>query len=153
MLMYITILAGGTGSRLWPVSTQQYPKQFVRLLGDKTLIQHTAERFLGIADSAQICISTNTTYASLVSEQLGSYGIRHIVTEPAKRNTMGAILLMIKYLEDIEKVASDELLLIAPSDHYIHPVDRFTAYIQQGAKIAQLGKIVLFGVMPDKPET
>lgn len=151
--MYISILAGGSGSRLRPVSTQTYPKQFVSLLGDKTLIQNTVDRFLWMVTPDAIAISTNETYASLVKEQLSKQAITNIVTEPAKRNTMGAILLMMRYLEDVKRVSSDSLLLIAPSDHYIHPVDRFVAYVQQWAKIAQEGKIVLFGVMPDRPET
>ena len=149
--MKIIILAGGSGTRLWPLSRKNYPKQFLKLHGDKSLLVNTAERFLHAVKPEDIIVITNKDHEFLVRSQLE--WLQHIILEPVGRNTAPAIALAAKYC--LEKVGSgeDEVMFISPADHMIEPVDEFTDYLRLSEQIAQMGHIVTFGIKPVKPET
>ena len=114
---YAVIMAGGIGSRFWPVSTTEFPKQFHDMLGTgKTLLQKTFSRLNGLIPSENINILTNDRYIDIVLEQLPSITSRQVVLEPAMRNTAPCILLSAL---KIQKEDPDALMLVAPSDHWI----------------------------------
>lgn len=152
--MYSIILAWGWWTRLQPLSTEEKPKQFLPLINEKTLLQNTVERILQIDDDPQhIFISTGANYRDESLNQLQPYKIEKMIAEPERRNTAPAIAYIIKYLEDKEKVNSDAVILVCPSDHHIAPVEKYASYIQEGLQYAQEWEIVLFGIKPNVPET
>ncbi len=138
------ILSGGVGSRLWPISRQLFPKQFIKLLNNKSLFQNTLERNFGLVDSVEII--TNKEQFFLVIDQVTELNkeIRKIFIEPIGKNTAPAIAL--------SAILSDEndLLLITPSDHLI--AGNYEEAIAKAKKLAEEGYIVIFGIKPTKPE-
>lgn len=152
--MYSIILAWGGWTRLQPISTEEKPKQFLPLINKKSLLQNTVERILQIdKDPQHIFISTGPNYRDESLKQLTKYKVDKIITEPERRNTAPAIAYIIKYLEDQEKVKSDSIILVCPSDHHIAPVSKYASCIQEWEQYAKEGEIVLFGIKPDAPET
>lgn len=155
--MKAIILAGGSGTRLWPLSRKNYPKQFLRLNSEKSLLQQTAERLLTALSSEDIIVMTNNEYKFHVLSELNSLSlpspITNIILEPVSRNTAPAIALGVKYC--LEKLGCDEneVIFISPSDHIIRPVGKFTEYLKHAEEIAKEGNIVTFGIKPDRPET
>jgi mannose-1-phosphate guanylyltransferase/mannose-6-phosphate isomerase len=154
------ILAGGSGERLWPLSRKNYPKQFLKLNGDKSLLQQTAERLLCAVSAEDIIVLTNNTYKFHVLSDLNSLPATnhrvsdvHIILEPASRNTAPAIALGVKYCMEKLGCKKDEVIFLSPSDHVIKPADKFAEYMMLADEIAREGYIVTFGVRPDKPET
>ena len=145
------ILCGGSGSRLWPLSRKSYPKQFVPLLGNKTLFQNSAERLTGIQFKNPIIV-TNSDYRFIVSEQLQEIGIDPgaILIEPEGRNTAPAILAaaLFEY-----QTNPNSIIVVAPSDHVINDVNAFQLAIEEAYKVAQNGQIITFGIKPTHPET
>ena len=145
------ILAGGSGTRLWPLSRTSYPKQFVNLMGDSSLFMGTVERMQAVTDLSPTVVC-NEEHRFLVAEQLRlcNKSGSAIILEPAGRNTAPAITLAA--LAGIAD-GSDPLLLIAPSDHLISDVDSFAAAVSSGADLATAGRIVTFGLQPTRPDT
>jgi mannose-1-phosphate guanylyltransferase/mannose-6-phosphate isomerase len=145
------LMAGGSGTRLWPVSRKSFPKQFAPLIGDDTLFQASARRLSGKGFNDPV-VMTNSDFRFIVAEQLDQADIKagSIVIEPAGRNTAPAILAAA--LMSAEK-DPQTLLLVAPSDHVIPDSAAFVAAVEQGAVAAEAGKIVTFGITPDRPET
>ncbi|WP_438986309.1 mannose-1-phosphate guanylyltransferase/mannose-6-phosphate isomerase [Marivivens donghaensis] len=145
------ILCGGSGTRLWPLSRKSYPKQFVPLVGDKTLFQGSALRMTGTNFAAPIVI-TNSDFRFIVTEQLQEVGIDPgaIMIEPEGRNTAPAVLAAALYVarEDPEAV-----LLVAPSDHIIPDTKAFKTAIEAGLSAVDSGQLVTFGITPTHPET
>jgi mannose-1-phosphate guanylyltransferase/mannose-6-phosphate isomerase len=145
------ILCGGSGSRLWPLSRKSYPKQFVPLVGDKTLFQSSSERLTGPQFKKPIIV-TNSDYRFIVTEQLQEIGIDPgaILIEPERRNTAPAILAaaLYEYREN-----PDAIIVIAPSDHVIKDVNAFQLAIGEAYKVALDGQLVTFGIKPTHPET
>jgi mannose-1-phosphate guanylyltransferase / mannose-6-phosphate isomerase len=145
------LLCGGSGTRLWPLSRKSYPKQFVPLIGDKTLFQASAERLSG-AGYAKPLVLTNNDFRFIVTEQLAEAGIdpSAVLIEPEGRNTAPAILAAALHLEQED---SEALMLIAPSDHVIPDPEAFRAAVEKGAEAARSGQIVTFGITPTHGET
>lgn len=145
------LMAGGSGTRLWPVSRKSFPKQFAQLVGDETLFQASARR-LGGEDFAAPMVMTNSDFRFIVAEQLEQAGIEagSIVIEPSGRNTAPAILAAALMVAGHDPAG---LVLVAPSDHVIPDAAAFRAAVAQGAVAAQAGRIVTFGITPDRPET
>lgn len=153
--MKIVILAGGNGTRLFPLSRENKPKQFLKINSSKSLLIETISRFYGLITYKDIVIVTGEKYASSVKKELNEYNIKgiHIIIEPARRNTAPAITLAIKYCMSVLKCSSDEIIFIATSDHIIKPKDLFNRAVLKGVEFASRGKFVTFGVQPNKPET
>ena len=145
------ILCGGSGSRLWPLSRKSYPKQFVPLVGDKTLFQNSSERLTGKQFKNPVIV-TNSDYRFIVTEQLQEIGIDPgaILIEPEGRNTAPAILAaaLYEYREN-----PDAILVVAPSDHVINDINAFQLAIDEAYKVALDGQLVTFGIKPTHPET
>jgi len=148
---YAVIMAGGVGSRFWPVSTQKYPKQFHDMLGTgTTLIQHTFNRLTKFIPSSQIYIATNARYKALVMEQLG-VSANQLIIEPAMRNTAPCILYAAQKIEKMNPKAS---VLIAPSDHWIEDEDEFAANITTAFAACDTRDILMtLGITPTHPNT
>lgn len=147
------ILAGGVGSRLWPLSREHYPKQFIALLDDsQSLLQSTLVRLQGLEPMAGVMVICNQEHRFLVAEQLRQIGAQAptIILEPAPRNTAPAVAIAA-----FEAVRADEnaVLLILPADHLIRSRDQFQQAVRVGMQAAQQGELVTFGVVPDRPET
>ena len=149
---YAILMAGGIGSRFWPMSTADYPKQFHDMLGTgKTLIQHTFDRLAKAIPTENIFILTNARYADLVMEQLPTISERQVVLEPAMRNTAPCILYAAM---KIYKENKDALMLIAPSDHFIRDEAQFTANINTAFEaIAKQDMLLTFGINPSFANT
>jgi mannose-1-phosphate guanylyltransferase/mannose-6-phosphate isomerase len=154
--MKAVILAGGSGTRLWPLSRRNFPKQFLKLNGSKSLLQQTVERLLPVVKPEDLIIMTNDEYKFHVMADLDalSEGLsRDVVLEPAKRNTAPAIALALKYCMERLECNRDEVLFISPSDHIITPQEDFSDYLRKADEVAKKGHIVTFGITPKRPET
>jgi len=145
------ILCGGSGTRLWPLSRADYPKQLLRLIGDNTMLQDTAMRFArpGFAPPLLLC---NESHRFILAEQMREIGTApaRIVLEPVGRNTAPAAAIAALMLTAQD---SEALMLISPADHIIADPDGLTAAIRDAAPLAATGSLVTFGVTPDAPET
>jgi mannose-1-phosphate guanylyltransferase/mannose-6-phosphate isomerase len=141
------VLAGGGGIRLWPLSTEDFPKQFLSFGSKRSLLQKTVDRLLSAPFIDEIIISTNDLYLPLVEKQLPKH-VR-ILVEPCRRNTAPAIALAVKLLENTCKAT--EPILVVPSDHLIEPEAVFLNALEQVQSIEQ--KIITFGIRPTRPET
>src|SRR6476620_2419433 len=148
--MVPVILSGGAGTRLWPLSREAYPKQFLPLAGEDTMLQATWRRVEGIASAAPIVVA-NEAHRFMVAEQLRQIGCtpRAIVLEPLARNTEPA--LAVAALEAVAD-GSDPLLLVLPSDHVILDTAAFQAAVRSAETAAHDGKLVTFGILPSGPE-
>lgn len=153
------ILAGGSGTRLFPLSRKKFPKQFLSFGDDETLLQKTIKRNLkAVNDINELIIITNNDYQFHVKNQISdiielSEKELHIILEPIGRNTAPAIALAVKYALDKLGSSEDEVLFISPSDHIISPDDKFVEYVKKAEELAKKGHIVTFGINPVKPET
>lgn len=147
------IMAGGKGTRFWPKSTEEMPKQFLKLIDEKTMIQLTYDRLLKIMPAERIFVATGERYKELVKKQLESLPERNIIIEPEGRNTAPCILLACLY---IKQIYEDATIAVLPSDHAIKNGEEFcdilnTAkdYVENENKEA----IVTIGINPNRPET
>lgn len=144
-------MAGGIGSRFWPMSTPTKPKQFLDILGlGKSLLQMTFERLENVAPSDQIYIVTNVQYADLVQEQLPNINRSQILTEPKRKNTAPCIAYAASKIYDLNPEA---VLTIAPSDHLIINQNRFTEIINTAIDQAKNDRLVTLGIKPTRPDT
>jgi len=153
MLIQPVVLSGGSGTRLWPLSREKYPKQLLPLIGDDSLLQATVRRVSHIAGAelAAPMVVSNEDYRFVIAEQLRLMGQPGtIVLEPVGRNTAPA--LTIAALQAM-KTGANPVLLVMPADHVITEVAAFQAVIAQGALLAEAGAVVTFGITPDAPET
>ena len=145
------LLSGGSGTRLWPLSREAYPKQFLPLAGDDTMVQATWRRVEALADLAPIVVA-NEEHRFLVAEQLRQVGapVPAILLEPVGRNTAPAIAAAA-----LQAMAggADPLLLVLPSDHVVRDVAGFQRAVREASSAAEAGALVTFGIVPDAPET
>jgi len=145
------IMAGGSGTRLWPLSRHLYPKQFHALAGERTMLQETVLRLSGL-DAASPLVICNEEHRFLAAEQMRETGLDHarILLEPVSRNTAPAIALAAFFAT---KDNDDPLLLVLAADHLIRDVGAFQGAVRKAQALARMGKLVTFGVVPDRPET
>lgn len=149
--MFGIILAGGSGSRLWPLSRELYPKQLLNINSDKSLLQSTFERLANFMPAENIVSITNTKHSSDVRRQLEELAANiRVLSEPLAKNTAPAIALATKF---IQKDGDDPVILVVPSDHLIKNDKKFIETVKKGEKLAEEGYIVTFGIEPDYPET
>ena len=145
------ILSGGSGTRLWPLSRKSYPKQFLKLVGDDSLLQQTIKRLDGAA-FAQPSVLANNDHRFIIAEQMQAIGVtaKDIILEPVGRNTAPAALIAA-----LRAGAKDQnaLVLLLPSDHVIKDIEKFQETILSGAKNAANGHLVTYGIAPTNPET
>ena len=155
--MKVIVLAGGRGTRLWPMSRELYSKQFLTLPGDgQSLLAKAYERAKLLVESQDIVTVTSQDFAFFVKdtfEEVTGQAPLHVICEPVGRNTAPAIGLALAYAKDKLHVPPDEPFLVMTSDHVIQPVSAFAGYVKLGEQAAQEGYLVTFGVKPAGPET
>lgn len=145
------VLAGGSGSRLWPLSRAQYPKQFLRLGNDETMLQSTYSRLDGLEYNSSIVIC-NQEHRFIVAEQLKKLSKRtDILLEPVSRNTAPAVALAA--LHSLSNSDKDQILLVLAADHIIENLEAFQLAVNEAIPLAQEGRLVTFGIIPSRPET
>ncbi|MDE6646938.1 MAG: mannose-1-phosphate guanylyltransferase [Prevotella sp.] len=149
---HLVIMAGGVGSRFWPMSTAEKPKQFIDVLGiGKSLLQLTVERFKTLVDAENIWVVTNKTYADTVAEQLPDMPRNHILCEPCRRNTAPCIAYVSWRIKSKDPKAN---IVVSPSDHIVMDVAEFQRVITECLKFtAESDAIVTLGMKPTRPET
>lgn len=146
------ILSGGSGSRLWPLSRQAYPKQLLALTGPDTLIQQTVKRVSSLEGATSPLLVCNNEHRFLIAEQLFEAGVTplDIILEPVKRNTAPAVAVAaLRCLEE----DPEGLMLVLPADHLLGDLDKFQTAVRHGTGAAMQGQLVTFGIKPSKAET
>jgi len=146
------ILSGGSGSRLWPLSRETYPKQFLPLVDQYTMLQSTALRIAGLADVTAPLVVCNEEHRFMVAEQLRAVGVQPaaVILEPVGRNTAPAVAVAALHAQN---QGADPILLILPADHVIADVEGFRAAVRRVAPHAEAGRLITFGIIPTAPET
>lgn len=162
MSKYAVVMVGGCGTRLWPMSRKNYPKQFVEFKDGLSLFQMTLKRLLSIFEAKKIVVVSGEAYKFTLKNQIDMLeGIdaktasilkENIVLEPCPKNTLPAILLGMKFLESKRSFDDDDCLFVFPSDHIIEPISKFKTTLNNGFKLAQNDKIVVFGIKPNSPK-
>lgn len=153
MVIQPVVLSGGSGTRLWPLSREKYPKQLLPLIGEDSLLQATVRRVDGIAGAelAAPLVVCNEEYRFVIAEQLRVMGKPGtVVLEPLGRNTAPALTIA---AQAAMKNGADPVLLVMPADHVIVDTQAFQHAVRQGAALASEGAVVTFGITPDAPET
>src|SRR5580658_5624018 len=150
-LVHPAILSGGSGTRLWPLSRREFPKQLLPLVTPATLLQETAGRMSGARFAAPLIVC-NRDHRFLIAEQLRGAGIggATIVLEPAGRNTAPAAVVAALLAAESD---ADAIVLLAPSDHAVRNIAAFESAVAAATAAARAGALVTFGVTPDGPET
>jgi len=142
------VLAGGSGTRLWPMSRQQLPKQFLKLGGDESLLAATISRLEPLVEQDDVWVVTNEAHAT--GEAFSELNHLHTILEPCAKNTAPAIALAAALLQ---KDGDDPLMLVLPADHLIKDIPTFHESLKKAMKIAEEGKLVTFGIVPEHPDT
>ena len=149
---YLVILAGGAGSRFWPISSEELPKQFLDILGcGRTLIQLTLERFNGLIPKENVWVVTAEKYREIVMEQLPEIPSGNILCEPCRRNTAPCIC----YVSwKIKKLNTKANIVVSPSDHLVVDIQAFQSAIDDSLSFAaETDAVVTLGLKPTRPET
>jgi mannose-1-phosphate guanylyltransferase/mannose-6-phosphate isomerase len=154
--MYSVILCGGSGTRLWPLSRKNFPKQFLALYSDQSLLQETFLRMRALMSAEHIFFVTNQENHFNVFNQIKelekNYQEKNIIAEPESKNTAPAIALAVKYLLEKEKISLDEPIIFVPADHYISKREDYVALVKRAAE--NVGHhVATIGMTPAKPET
>lgn len=146
------ILAGGKGTRFWPLSTEEKPKQFLNLIGDKTMIQMTIDRIIKIIPIERIFVCTVESYVDIIKEQLPELPIRNIIVEPEGRNTAPCIALSAFI---IKRYYGNATMVVLPSDHLINNEEKFRSVLLKAENFIEKNSdsIVTLGIEPTRAET
>jgi len=146
------ILAGGSGTRFWPLSRSQYPKQVLRLLGSESMLQATCGRLLPRIPPERLAVVTAASQADVIRLDLHRQGLTnvHLWLEPEGKNTAPAVGLAARLMGD---EAGADIMAVFPADHYIRDTAAFHQALEQGAALAQAGFLVTFGIIPTRPDT
>lgn len=146
------IMAGGKGTRFWPLSTEEKPKQFLNLIGEDTMIQMTVNRIKPIIPIERIFVCTGTRYVNLVKEQLPELSIKNIIIEPEGMNTAPCITLSAFVINRYYKGSN---MIVLPSDHLINNEEQFRTIVKRADKFLETNEeaIITLGMKPDRPET
>lgn len=147
--MQVIVLAGGKGKRLWPLSSEACPKQFLDFETGESLLMQTVKRFA----QDEVLVVTSQKYAEIAQKQLGPSFGDAILVEPESRNTAPAICLGLKYFLEKMGGSEDEVCVVCPSDHHFGLEEDFLLQLPLAKTVAQKGKIVTFGVKPTYPDT
>ena len=149
-MYYAVIMAGGSGTRLWPLSRQDRPKQALRLVGDKTMFQYAVERIRSIFPPERIFIVTRAAHASILSEQVSDLPVENFILEPEARNTAPALGLSALHLN---RVDPDGIMVVLAADHSIRKSGEFLDLLRMACDAAKNDYLVTLGIKPDRPET
>lgn len=150
-MIYAVIMAGGTGTRFWPQSTKDFPKQFLNLFGRESMIQNTARRIEDLIPQERILVVTNENYVSIVKNQLPQVPVENIVGEPVAKNTAPCVAIAAELLF---KKDPEAIMVVLPADHHITKPEEFKKYLKTAIEKAESGKhLVTIGVEPSRPET
>jgi mannose-1-phosphate guanylyltransferase len=147
---YAVIMAGGSGTRLWPLSRHHLPKQALQLIGERTMLQHAVDRLLPILPVERVFIVTAAEYVPLLSAQVPDIPPENFIMEPAARGTAGAIGLAAVYLQQRDPEA---VMAVLTADHFIRSVEVFRQVLQVAYQLAMQGHIVTLGICPSYPAT
>ena len=151
--MYTIILSGGSGSRLWPISREFYPKQLLKLTDNNTLLQTTFDRIASFLNPSRIIISTNVELSANVKLQLAKkVKEENVLAEPVSKDTAPAIACGVKFVQSLSS-NDEEIILVVPSDHIINDVNKFANCISKAKTLAKNGYVVTFGVKPTCADT
>jgi len=150
-MIYAVIMAGGSGTRFWPRSTKELPKQFLPLFGEGTMIQNTAKRVESMIPQERIMVVTNDSYVDIVKDQLPSVPEDNIIGEPVAKNTAPCVAIAAQLLY---KKDPDAVMVVLPADHHIEEPEAIKEYLSAAVEKAKMGRsLVTIGIEPDKPET
>ncbi len=154
MLIQPVILAGGTGSRLWPLSRELYPKQLINLIGSHSLLQETLERVNELPDTLAPIVVVGEEHRFLTKtqlEELDMFPEYHLLLEPLGKNTAAAICGAALYVQ--QNIDDNTVLLVLPADHLISAQDAFREAVRKALSLAENGNMTTFGIVPERPET
>ena len=149
--MIALIMAGGVGTRFWPLSRKNFPKQFLRVFGDRSLLQMTVDRLLPRFSLSDIYIVTASIQVELIKQQLPNLPRQNIIIEPFGMNTAPCIALSVEYLKSIYR--HKETMLVLPADHIIKEQDKFLEALNPAEREAEKGYLITFGIVPVYPAT
>ncbi len=150
-MLHAVIMAGGSGTRFWPRSTEARPKQFLNIFGDRTMLQSTVDRIEKLVPAKRVWVITNDRYVDLVQEQLPDVPANNIVGEPVAKNTAPCVALAATLIKDQDP---DATMVVLPADHHIEKPDQFISILETAAAKANDEKtLVTIGIKPDRPET
>jgi mannose-1-phosphate guanylyltransferase/mannose-6-phosphate isomerase len=152
--IYAVILAGGSGTRFWPLSRETWPKQMLQIVGEDTLLRQSVRRLIGFIPFDQVFIVTTEKLGQEIKTHLNVFGKNanqiKVIKEPCGRNTAPAIGLVSLY---VRKIDPEALMLVMPSDHLIKEVKKFEDDVRRAIAGAEKDYLVTFGIQPNKPET
>ncbi|MCB5287859.1 MAG: NTP transferase domain-containing protein [Candidatus Cloacimonetes bacterium] len=149
--MIAVIMAGGSGTRFWPQSRKDHPKQFLQVAGSRSMIQLTVDRLLPLIPVNNIYIVTAADQVALVVEHLPALPEENIIIEPFGMNTAPCIALSLQYLKPL--YSEDTTMIVLPADHVIRHTEAFLDSLKKAQQTAQSGALITFGIVPDHPAT
>ncbi len=147
--MFAVIMAGGSGTRFWPASSEDLPKQFLKITSDKTMLEETVQRVHHFASTDRIYTVVGRAHSGITGQLLGGASIK-ILAEPVGRNTAACIGLAALH---ISQFTEDEPVVVLPADHFIADDEKFADTIRAAAELARQGAVITLGITPTRPET